>query len=62
MLDKDFQKPFLNHLTMLSPHVYYACHGLPYGKEDQTSLIDDDPSKVFQNPKWNGFFLELFRG
>jgi hypothetical protein len=42
--------------------VYYACHGLPYGKEDQTLLIDNEPSKVFQNLKWNGFFLESFKG
>jgi hypothetical protein len=27
--------------------VYYACLGLPYGKEDQTLLIDDEPTKVF---------------
>jgi hypothetical protein len=38
--------------------MYYNCHGLPYGKEDQTLLIDDEPSKVLQNLKWNGFFLE----
>jgi hypothetical protein len=24
-------------------HAYYACHGLLYGKEDQTLLIDDKP-------------------
>ncbi len=38
-------------------HVYYGCHGLPYGKEDQTLLIDDEPSKAFQNSKWSGFFF-----
>ncbi len=27
-------------------HVYYAYCGLPYGMEDQTLLIDDEPSKV----------------
>jgi hypothetical protein len=26
--------------------VYYACHGLPYGMENQTLLIDDEPSKT----------------
>jgi hypothetical protein len=26
--------------------VYYGCRGLPYGKEDQTLLIDDELSKV----------------
>jgi hypothetical protein len=37
--------------------VYYACHGLPYGMEDQTLLINDECSKVLRNPKWNNFFL-----
>jgi hypothetical protein len=31
--------------------MYYNCRGLPYGKEDQTLLIDDEPSKAFQNMK-----------
>jgi hypothetical protein len=26
--------------------VYYACHGLPYRKEDQTLLIDNEPNKA----------------
>ncbi len=43
-------------------HVYYGCHGLPYGKEDQTLLIDDEPNKVLWNSKWSGLFLESFRG
>jgi hypothetical protein len=42
--------------------VYYNSCGLPYGKEDQTLLIDDEPNKAFWNPKWNGFFLESFKG
>jgi hypothetical protein len=42
-------------------HVYYACHGKDYGKEDQTLLIDDELSKVFRNLKWIGLFLDLFR-
>jgi hypothetical protein len=42
--------------------VYYNCHELLYGKGDQTLLIDDEPSKVFWNPKWSGLFLESFRG
>ncbi len=41
--------------------VYYGCHGLPYGKENQTLLIDDEPSKTFQNRKWSGLVLESFR-
>jgi hypothetical protein len=42
--------------------VYYNCHGLPYGKEDQTLLINDEPSKALWNPKWNGFKKKSFRG
>jgi hypothetical protein len=30
--------------------MYYACHMLPYGKEDQTLLIDDEPNKALWNP------------
>jgi len=26
--------------------VYYACHGQPYGKENQTLLIDNEPNKA----------------
>ncbi len=29
---------------------------------DQTLFIDDEPSKAFQNPKWNELFLEPFKG
>jgi hypothetical protein len=29
---------------------------------DQTLFIDDEPSKAFRNPKWNGLFSEPFRG
>jgi hypothetical protein len=43
-------------------HVYYACRGLPYGKEDQTLLINNEPNKAFRNPKWSGLFLESLRG
>jgi hypothetical protein len=25
-------------------------------------FIDDEPSKALQNPKWNGLFLEPFKG
>ncbi len=42
--------------------VYYVCLGLPYGKEEQTLLIIDEPTKMFQNPKWSGFFLKSFNG
>ncbi len=37
-------------------HVSYGCHGLPYGKEDQTIL------KQTHNCKWSGLFLKSFRG
>jgi len=37
--------------------VYYAYYGLPYGIEYQTLLIDDEPSKTLQIPKWSGFFF-----
>jgi len=42
-------------------HVYYACHGKDYGKEDQTLLIDNEPNNALWNWKWNGLFLESFR-
>jgi hypothetical protein len=35
---------------------------LPYGKEDQTLLIDDEPDKVLWNTNWSGLFLESFKG
>jgi hypothetical protein len=40
--------------------IYYGCHELPYGKEDQTLLIDNEPSKAIHNSKWSGLFLESF--
>jgi hypothetical protein len=43
-------------------HINYGCCGLPYGREDQTLLIDDELSKALQNSKWGGLFLESFRG
>ncbi len=43
-------------------HLYYGCCGLPYGKEDQTLLIHNEPSKTLLNPKWNSLFLESFKG
>ncbi len=42
--------------------VYSTCCGLLYGKEDQTLLIDDEPSKTFWNPNWSDFFLESLKG
>jgi hypothetical protein len=42
--------------------VHLAYKGLPYGHKDQILLIDDEPNKAFQNPKWSGLFLEPFRG
>jgi hypothetical protein len=41
--------------------VYYVCHGLPYGKEDPTLLIDNEPYKVIQKSKWSGLFLESLK-
>jgi hypothetical protein len=41
--------------------MYYTCRGLPYGKEHQTLLIDDEPNKVLWNPKWSGLFLNSFK-
>jgi hypothetical protein len=38
-------------------HIYYRCHELPYGKEDQPLFIDDEPSKAFQNSKCSGLFF-----
>jgi hypothetical protein len=29
---------------------------------DQTLLIDDEPNKALQNPKWSRLFLEPFKG
>jgi hypothetical protein len=49
------------HLKDLK-RVYYGCRGLPYGKEDQTLFIDNEPNKVLWNSKWSGLFLESFRG
>lgn len=40
--------------------VYFACQRLPYGKEDQTLFIDDEPNKAFQNSKSSGFFFGVF--
>jgi hypothetical protein len=42
--------------------VYYVCCGKDYGKEEQTWMIDNKPSKAHRNPKWIGLFLESFRG
>jgi len=42
--------------------VYYACHGLSYGLEDQTLLINNEPYKTLYNSKWSGFFVESFKG
>jgi hypothetical protein len=37
--------------------MYYVCCGLPYGKDDQRLLINDEPNKVLWNPKWSGLFF-----
>jgi hypothetical protein len=42
--------------------VHFACRGLPYGAKDQTLFIDDEPNKALKNPRWNGLFLEPFKG
>jgi hypothetical protein len=52
----------LEVFPMLMLENYYGCCGLPYGKEYQTLLINDEPSKVLWNSKWSDFFLESFRG
>jgi hypothetical protein len=39
--------------------VYFAYGGLPYGKEDQTLFIDDEPSKAFKNLGSIIFLLNL---
>jgi hypothetical protein len=43
-------------------HVYSLFRGFPYGNKGQTLFIDDEPSKVLTNSKYNGLFLEFFRG
>jgi hypothetical protein len=43
-------------------HVYSKFRGFPYGNKGQTLLIDDKSSKVLPNSKYNGLFLEFFRG
>jgi hypothetical protein len=40
----------------------YGCRRLPYGKEDQTLLIDNESNKALWNSKWSGIFLESFKG
>ncbi len=45
-----------------SDQVHLTCRGLLYGDMDQTLLIDDEPSKALQNPKWNEHLFEQFRG
>jgi len=40
-------------------HVYSACQGLPYGKEDQTLLIDDERTKLFEIPRKVFFYKSV---
>jgi hypothetical protein len=42
--------------------VYFACQGLPYGKEDLMLLIDNEPNKALWNSKCSGLFIETFKG
>jgi hypothetical protein len=35
---------------------------LPYGKEDQTLLINDRLNKGLWNANWSGLFIESFKG
>ncbi len=42
--------------------VYFTCQGLPYGKEDQTLFIEDEPNKALRDSHYNGFFIKSFRG
>jgi hypothetical protein len=48
--------PGLHYYLKDLKRVYYAYLGLPYGKEDQTLLIDNEPTKALRNLKWSGFF------
>ncbi len=50
-----------NYLKDLD-QIHLACKGFSYGDNDQIMFIDDEPSKALQNPKWNGLFLEPFKG
>ncbi len=43
-------------------HVYFACQGLPYGKEDQTLLINDEPCKALWNSKSSVLKNKCYRG
>ncbi len=40
--------------------VYYGCWGLPYGKENQTLLIDDEPSNTTRKVPFFDWSLRLF--
>jgi hypothetical protein len=50
------------YYLMYLKRMHYDCCGLPYGKEDQTLLVDDEPNKVLWNLNWSDFFLKSFRG
>jgi len=43
-------------------HVYFVCRGLHYGIEDQMLFIDNEPSKVLQNSKCSGLYVEFSKG
>ncbi len=40
----------------------YACPGLPYGKEDQIILINDEPIKAFLESKVEWSFSWIIKG
>jgi hypothetical protein len=42
--------------------MYYACHGLPYGREDQTLQIDKEPIKRIRIQSGMVFFFKIIQG
>ncbi len=54
---------FESHYYLMDlKRVYYACRGLPYGKGDQTFLINNEPNKALQNLNWGVLYLESLKG
>ncbi len=43
-------------------HVCFVCQRLHYGIEDQMLFIDNEPSKVLQNSKCSGLYVEFSKG
>jgi hypothetical protein len=40
-------------------HIYYGCHGLPYGTKDQTLLIDNESVLHTMTSQWQFFLYSL---